>query len=202
MSMEKKGLSLMPFFVFIVFIVLGVSLMFVYYSILDVERELEAAKVILEEDLKERFNLISSLMNVFNNEINFQSNEEGIVLDLSELYDDRGKYIYFIVIGDIKEILESEEGIYNGENINKIKNIEEGFLIFTNFLKEKLDIEVENFSQFKRLREIDEKVSISGAEYNRIASNFNRKISSFPNNLVAFFSGIRKVPLYDLNRNY
>ncbi|SHJ64378.1 Uncharacterized conserved protein [Anaerobranca californiensis DSM 14826] len=200
--MEKKGLSLMPFFVLILFVGLGVSLMFVYYSILDIQRELEIARVNLDEDLQERYNLISGLMVTMNNEINFQINQEGKILDLSVLYDDKGKRIYDIVKGDIEDIVKNEKGVFNKENIYKMENIEGGFLLFTQFLKDNLNVDVENFSDFKRLREVDEKIALSGGEYNEIASNFNKKISSFPNNLVAFFSGIKGVPLYNLNRGY
>lgn len=202
MSMEKKGLSLMPFFVLILFVGLGVSLMFVYYSILDIQGDLEIARVKLDEDLQERYNLISGLMVTMNNEINFQINQEGKILDLSVLYDDEGKRIYDIVKGDIEDIVKNEKGVFNKENIYKMENIEGGFLLFTQFLKNNLNVDVENFNDFKRLREVDEKIVLSGGEYNEIASNFNKKISSFPNNLVAFFSGIKGVPLYNLNRGY
>lgn len=161
--------------ILVLFCLLAIVYIFYYNRIQDIKLKIDEAEVILDENLRKKYDTIVEIKSLINkvaknNKINFKDIDNLKKEDISNFDLDRKLDEY---IGLINQIF------------NDYKTVKDN-----NDLNEKMD----------EITRIDEKITSAKAYYNKYISESNELVRKFPSNIVAKFHNITIKNFFD-NKN-
>ncbi len=161
--------------ILVLFCLLAIVYIFYYNRIQDIKLKIDEAEVILDENLRKKYDTIVEIKSLINkvaknNKINFKDIDNLKKEDISNFDLDRKLDEY---IGLINQIFNDYKSVKDNNDLN-----------------EKMD----------EITRIDEKITSAKAYYNKYISESNELVRKFPSNIVAKFHNITIKNFFD-NKN-
>lgn len=161
--------------ILVLFCLLAIVYIFYYNRIQDIKLKIDEAEVILDENLRKKYDTIVEIKSLINkvaknNKINFKDIDNLKKEDISNFDLDRKLDEY---IGLINQIFNDYKAVRDNNDLN-----------------EKMD----------EITRIDEKITSAKAYYNKYISESNELVRKFPSNIVAKFHNITIKNFFD-NKN-
>lgn len=165
------------FFYIILILVVIICLLIIAYivtynKIQNIKIRIDEAETIIDDNLRKRFDIMSNLLNILDNEFKIDNKYFKEFAKLKE-----SKISNFDLDRKITEGVNLVKQIkFDNKEINEDKNIKE---------------------MMKELRVIEEHLEAAKAFYNTYTSDLNKLIQNFPSTIVAKFHGIKVRAYFD-----